>query len=169
MQWWSFKMPCGGKQLSLMTGPNLYTYFWKVLTGKVRDEFEVICSDHPNTINGFQVALEQMIACYVCTTDLVDQQHYLEMERKPFTLNFQALGSCLKMSNKLMALWPGQGCNQPFDDMGLKRLYYNLMLESWKFSFLEQGLDFAEPTYTFDAMNLQFELLEKLFNLQWPM
>ncbi len=59
-----------------------------------------------------------------------------------------------------MALWPGQAGNQPFDAMGLKQIYYNQRMDSWKLNFLERGLDFSEPTYTLEAMIRQFDLLE---------
>ncbi len=41
------------EQLSLTTEPNLYSYFCQTLTGKIRDEFNIIWLNHPNTVNGF--------------------------------------------------------------------------------------------------------------------
>ncbi len=67
-------------------------------------------------------------------------------------MNCQELGSRLKTTNKLMFLWPGQGGNPPFDALALKWIYYNMMVDQWKISFLERGLDFSDPNYIFDAM-----------------
>ncbi len=72
------------------------------------------------------------------------------------------------MINMLMSLWLGQGGNPAFDKLGLKRVYYNLMLEQWKLSFLKQGLNFSNPNYTIATIIRQFELLEKVFNLRQP-
>ncbi len=98
------------------------------------------------------MTVNQLITHYVHPTDLADQQRYLEMVKKPSTLICQELGSHLKLINKLMSLWQGQAGNHPFDILGLKRTYYNQMLEPWKLSFLERGLNFLEPTYTFDSI-----------------
>ncbi len=65
-----------------------------------------------------------------------------------------------------MALWPGKGGNPPLDALALKRIFYNMMVDQWKISFLEQGLDLSDPNYTFNVMIWQFDLLEEASNLK---
>ncbi len=50
------------KCLSLTMGPNLFSYSCQVLTDEIRDEFDVICPNHPNTVNGFEAGLAQLIS-----------------------------------------------------------------------------------------------------------
>ncbi len=86
--------------------------------GEIWDKFNAVCPNHPNTVNGFHVALKELIACYVHPMDIADQQRYLETGKKWYSLNSQELESHLKLINKLVSLWPNQAGNRPFNAWG---------------------------------------------------
>lgn len=156
-----FRDACSAERLSLTSGPNLFTYFRRVLGGIVRDEFDTIRANHPQTVNGFGHAVNDLIGQYIRPTDLADQRHYLETTKKPFKLPCLQLGGRLKMINKLMSRFPGANGVNPFNEDDLKQIFYQLMLDDWKLTFLQNGRDISDPNYGFDEMVRYFELLEK--------
>jgi len=159
-----FHDACCPERLSLTSGPNLYTYFRQILSGNVRDDFDVIRPTHDNTVAGFNDAIAEFISQFVKPTDLADQRHYLETTKKPFKLSCQSLAGRLKVVNKLMSCFPGAQGVPPLSDDDIKRIFYNLMLEDWKLSFLTLGHDLLSNAYTFTMLVRQFELLENAFN-----
>ena len=137
----SFLDACDNNRLHLNTGALRYEKFRECLGGNILDTWDTVCINAPNTLAGFQQALQDLIAQYIVNTAQSDQAQYLQNCRKPFRLSCFQLGGRLGYINKLMAWFPGNNGNVPFDDAALKHMYYRMMLEDWKLAFLSSGRD----------------------------
>lgn len=129
-------------------GPTLYALFRQVVSGTIRDEWDLARQGLPQTVAGFQQAIDRFLCRYFLSTDLADQRRYLDTTTKPMKLNASALASRLRYINNLLAALPGANNTAPYDELGLKTIYYNLMWDKWKLAFLTTGQDFSANTYT---------------------
>ena len=143
----SFFDACDNARLHLSTGPLRYEKFRECLGGNILDTWDAVSTGTPNTVAGFQTAVENLIAQYLVPTAQSDQAQYLQNCRKPFRLSCFQLGGRLGFINKLMSWFPGNGGNVPFNDAALTNMFYRMMLEDWKLNFLSSGRDINTLTF----------------------
>ena len=93
-----------------------------------------------------------MIAGLVHTTDLADQQHYLETSKKPYHLNCAALAARIETINKMMSLFNGVAGNPPMQTVDVKNLFYQMMPAEWQGAFLNSGQVITNNDYTLLAL-----------------
>lgn len=55
----------------------------------------------------------------------------------------------------------------PYDKQGLKVLYYNMMLNDWKLSFLTNGYDLSDQVLSFLDIAQYFSIQEQAYNSKW--
>ena len=77
----------------------------------------------------FQAAVNIFLRRYIQDTDLADQRPYLDTAKKPYKMSCSELASGLRLVNILMSYFPATNNAVPYDDVALKYLFYNLMLE----------------------------------------
>ena len=106
-----FQDVSAGARLSLTTGPLKFTYYRQTLQGTKRDKWDTIASVQPQTVLGFQAAIDAFINESIQPTDLADEQHYLQMCRKPHRLTCATLSARIEYLNKLLSVFPGDGGN----------------------------------------------------------
>ena len=70
------------------------------------------------------------------------------MCRKPHRLTCATLSARIEYLNKLLSVFPGAGGNPPFQALDLKDMYYRMMPDPWKRSFLNSGQMLPDPNYT---------------------
>ena len=122
----------------------------------MRDSWDIVATDQPQTVNGHQVTLTAFIAELIWATDLTDQCPYLRTSKKSYKMNCAMLATHLSMINKMMSLFPGANGQMPLQTVHVKNLYYQMMPVDWQRAFLNSGQVITDPTYT-------------LLDLQWFM
>ena len=155
---------CNGTRLSLTTGPKRKTKFRECVHDALRQTWDTIQGNHPDTVPGFQEAIEDFIGHYFLPTATADQNRYLDTCTKPYRFNCDQLGERLRYMNLLIRWLPGNNGNVPYDELGLKHKYYNMMLQQWKHAFLSSGLDISNPNYSFLDLQRYMSIQEAAFN-----
>ena len=155
-------------RLSLTTGPLKFTYYRQTLRGTKRDKWDTIANIQPQTLAGFQAAIDAFVNESIWPTDLADEQHYLQMCRKPHRLTCATLSARLEYINKLLSVFPGAGGNPPFQALDLKNMYYRMMPDPWKRSFLNSGQMLTDPNYTLLDLQRYMSLQEDQQQMTQP-
>ena len=143
---------------------KLYRFFRQTLSGSIRDEWDIARAGKPNTVAGFQTACDDFINRFILPTDLADQKRYLETAKKPYKMSVNALATRLRYINSLMSMFPGANDQNPYDEQGLKMLFYNMMLDDWKLNFLSSGTNITSPAFTYLMLARYMSVQESAFN-----
>ena len=99
---------------------------------------------------------------------LADEQHYLQMCRKPHRLTCATLSAPIEYLNKLLSVFPGAGGNPPFQALYLKNMYYGMMPDPWKRSFLNSSQMLTDPNYTLLDLQCYMSLQEDQQQMMTP-
>ena len=163
-----FQDVSAGARLSLTTGPLKFTYYQQMLQGTKRDKWDTIASIQPQTLAGFQAAIDAFVNESIRPTDLADEQHYLQMFGKPHRLTCATLSARIEYLNKLLSVFPGAGSNLPFQALDLENMYYRMMPDPWKRSFLNSSQMLTDPNYTLLDLQHYMSLQEDQQQMRTP-
>ena len=163
-----FQDVSAGPMLSLTTGPLKFTYYHQTLRRTKRNKWDTIANTQPQTLAGFQAAIDAFVNESIRPTDLADEQHYLQMCRKPHRLTCATLSARIEYINKLLSVFPGAGGNPPFQALDLKNMYYRMMPDPWKWSFLNSGQMLTDPNYTLLDLQRYMSLQEDQQQMTQP-
>ena len=135
-------------------------YLRQTLKGMKRDKWDTISSTQPQMVARYPASIDAFMNESICPMDLVDEQHYLQMCRKPHCLTCAMLSARIEHLNKLLSVFPGVGGNLLFQARDLKNMYYRMMPDPWKRSFLNSGQMLADPNYTLLDLQCYMSLQE---------
>ena len=152
------------ERLSLTTGPLKFSFFRQCLADNVRDEWDVVRAGVNETNINFELTIEEFIGRYILPTDLEDQKQYLDRVSKPFKLNVTALSGRLRFINQLMRYFPGANDTPPYDERGLKTLFFRMMLPEWKENFVSSGTELTDNDYTYQNLVRYMVAQETAYN-----
>eukprot|EP00977_Amphora_coffeiformis_P009356 scaffold2144_cov98-Amphora_coffeaeformis.AAC.1 len=145
-------------------GPKLFALFRQIVTGTIRDEWDLATQGQPATVVGFQQSIDVFLRRYILATDLADQKRYLDTAKKPFKTSCSELASRLRFINTLMSMFPTANNQNPYDDHGLKLLFYNMMLDEWKLDFMKAGRELSDPNFSYLQLARYMSVQEKAYN-----
>ena len=161
-----FQDVSAGPRLSLTMGQLKLTYYQQTLRGTKRDKWDTIANIQPQTLAGFQAAIDAFVNESIQPMDLADEQHYLQMCCKPHRLTCATLSARIEYLNKLLSVFPGAGGNPPFQALNLKD--YQMMPDPWKRSFLNSDQMLTDPNYTLLDLQCYMSLQEDQQQMTQP-
>lgn len=132
---------CGAENLNIATsGARLYSYFRKTLSQEHKDQWDIDRTGHPASAAGFRAAIGAFIAGKIEPTDLGNIRRYWEVAKKPKSMNHHQLGSRLRFLNsRILIRFPGAAGAAPYNDNGLKRIFFQMSDPLYKTNFVAQG------------------------------
>ena len=128
-------------------GPKLFALFRQVMVTSIRQQWDTSRANQPNTHAGFQASVDAFINHYIKTSDYADQKRYLDTCKKPLDMTCKEFDERLKYINRLMSMLPGANNTNPYDENGLKIVFYNAMPLKWRLKFLDAGVELEDITY----------------------
>ena len=137
----------------------------------MRNETRQVCtiaSIQPQTLAGFRAVIDVFVNESIRPTDLADEQHYLQMCHKPPCLNCATLLALIEYLNKLLSVFPGAGRNPQFQTLVLKNMYYRMMPDPWKRSFLNSSQMLTDPKNTLLDLQRYMSLQEDQHQMMTP-
>jgi len=162
-----FMDACDASRLNYTSGPLRFNNYRLTLQGAKRDMWDTIVAlpTTANTIAGFDTAIDAFIVKFLKSTDLGDMKHYLSTSSKPFKLSCVDLASRLRSINRMLSLFPGANNVEPYDEYGLKELFFRMMLQPWKNSFgASAHNNLADANFTLDDLVTYMSVQESIFN-----
>ena len=130
----------------------LDTYFHKALGNIQEDIWTNIYTGFPNTVPGFDQAVDAFLIHFISPTALSNQKNYLCNYTKTYKMKCTELGNCLLQICAYMVFLPGANPNGVDDDMEMKYLYYGMMLPPWQLKFAESTQCLEDHAYTYQML-----------------
>jgi len=135
-----------------LDAPKCFSKFREVLDEPFRSAWDTVSTGEPETMVGFNTALNAFLQKYFESTDLVDQKTYLSKVRKPYKLDCSTLSSRLEKINKMMWLLDydeEDPDDLPLDDDALKTLFFQMMPQTWQLDFGAIDLEITDDNVSF--------------------
>ena len=116
-----FKDICKASCLNLTTGPKKFTKFCEFLGEIIWDDWDRIIDGMYQTNNNFNQATKQFIAKYIKTTDLTNQQRYIDNYQCPHSVKVCDLGNCFPIIAVYLKRFPGSNNTDPYAKANKKK------------------------------------------------
>ena len=163
-----FHSACQQGNLFLNNVGLLNTYFQKALGTVQEDIWTNIYTGFPNTVPGFDQAIDACLIHSISPTALSNQKNYLCNYTKTYKMKCTELGNHLLQIHAYMVFLPGSNPNGVYDDMEMKYLYYGMMLPPWQLKFTESTQRLEDHACTYQMLVDYMQVKESVHNAMHP-